>query len=227
MSPAQTRLVAATRSAIPRMVCVPGLAASGDVVLPPAADSEADREPAATRSKSPVASALASVAGIVVSCGTTTVVTSRTRLVHAGGDQQRDRLRTLNAMPLGPAPSRGPSNRGHHVSRVGASRSGCVAGIVIPTCTTAIVLGAPPSLSERGRAAAPCPVAWTGSMRRSWRSPRIPWGHPADRHRHRAIAEVLRERLRLADGAWKSQTPDDATRERLAFLFRWRHLQRR
>ena len=92
-------------------------------------------------SMSPVASALANITGSC-SCGTTTVVTSRTRSVHAASAPRRVIASGLSNAIRSPQHSdeNGPSSMARaHVSRTGPSRSGSITGIVIPTCTTAIV----------------------------------------------------------------------------------------
>ena len=107
-------------------------------------------------STSPVASALASMVGSC-SCGTITVVTSRTRCVHAANAPSSVRLSGLSNAMRSPQHSdeNGPSsiNRAQFRSTV-ASRSGSITGMVIATCTRAIL--------ARPRRALGGVAAWTG-----------------------------------------------------------------
>ena len=101
-------------------------------------------------SMSPVASALASITGSC-SCGTTTVVTSRTRSVHAASAPSSVIASGLSNAIRSPQHSdeNGPSSIAlAQAFSVGASRSGSITGIVIPTRTTAI-LARPPAVGDR------------------------------------------------------------------------------
>src|SRR3954471_20125293 len=94
---------------------------------------------------SPVASALASITGSC-NCGTNTVVMSRTRSVHAASAPSSARASGLSNAIRSPQhrDENGPSSIVlAQSSRIGASRSGSITGIVIPTCTTAIVARRP------------------------------------------------------------------------------------
>ena len=90
---------------------------------------------------SPVASALASITGSC-SCGTTTVVTSRTRSVHAASAPSSVTASGLSNAIRSPQHSdeNGPSSMAlAQALSVAASRSGSITGIVIPIRTTAIL----------------------------------------------------------------------------------------
>src|SRR3954469_9355010 len=153
---------------------------------------------------SPVASALASITGSC-NCGTSTVVISRTRSVHAASAPSSARASGLPNAIRSPQhrDENGPSSivLAQH-SRIGASRSGSITGIVIPTCTTAIVarrLGPTPYWQHEGHA-----------DHHDFRP-----AHQVDRHRHHAVAGVLRERVRLAGALEVPAGADAETRAKL------------
>ena len=95
---------------------------------------------------SAVASALASITGSW-SCGTTTVVTSRTVDVQAATAPRRVRVSGLSKAIRSPKQSdeNGPfSIPRAHSSSTSASRSGSITGIVIPTCMAHTFADPPP-----------------------------------------------------------------------------------
>ena len=92
-------------------------------------------------SMSPVARALANITGSC-SCGTITVVTSRTRSVQAATAPRNVSDSGLSNAMRSPQHSdeNGPSSMARAQSRsTVVSRSGSITGIVIPICTTAIL----------------------------------------------------------------------------------------
>ena len=115
-------------------------------------------------SMSPVASAFASITGSC-SCGTMTVVTSRTRSVHAASAPSSvSALRIVERHPLAPAQRRErPVSTGSaHAFNVAASRSGSITGRVIPIRTSAILARRADRARKTTATGVSAPDPWTG-----------------------------------------------------------------
>src|SRR6478736_5827703 len=122
-------------------------------------------------SMSPVASCFASMTGSC-SCGTTTVVTNRTRSVHADSAPSSVRHSGLSNAMRSPQHSdeKGPPSMTRaHVFSVAASRLGSITGMVIPIRTWAILACVSRRVIEARRLAA---IAGAASPERPTSAPR-------------------------------------------------------